>query len=159
MNRAKDAGAGSPLVSVTAIATAPISQRALQTAPDDALFARMAAGDLAPLGELFDRYHGNVRGFLLTLQVDRAEVDDLVQETFLSASRAAEGFHAGASARPYLFGIAANLAWRRRRSFARLRRLLETWGHRPEAPPPSAPEQLEADERHALVHAALAKLS
>lgn len=157
MTRARDAEP--KRLSVVGDAGALSLQRSLQLSPDDALFAHMAGGDLAPLGELFDRYHGNVRGFLLTLQVDRSEVDDLVQETFLTASRAAEGFHAGASARPYLFGIAANLAWRRRRSFARLRRMLDSWGHRPETPPPSAIEQLEADERQAMVHAGLAKLS
>ncbi len=135
------------------------SPRGLQSAPDDALFSQMAAGDLAPLGELFDRYHGNVRAFLHTLQVDRADVDDLVQETFLTASRAAEGFHAGASARPYLFGIAARLAWRRRRSFARLRRMLTTWGERPQPAAPSAIDQLEADEQRAALHAGLARLS
>ena len=127
--------------------------------PDHVLFERMAGGDLAPLGELFDRYHTAVRHFLLSLQVDRADLDDLVQETFLTAARAAPNFRRDAPARPFLFGVAARLAWRRRRSFARLRRMLTSFGQRPSAAAPTAPELLEGDERRAQVHAALAKLS
>lgn len=127
--------------------------------PDEALFAQLAEGDLAPLGELFDRYHHNVRHFLLSLRVDPADVDDLVQETFLTASRAAANFRAGAAGRPFLFGIAAKLAWRRRRSFARLRRMLFSFGEQPKRATPSALEEIEADERKAAVRAALDRLS
>lgn len=127
--------------------------------PDDALFAQLADGDLSPLGELFDRYHASVRRFLLSLRVDPADVDDLVQETFLTASRAASNFRHGAAGRPFLFGIAAKLAWRRRRSFARLRRLLLSFGEQPKIATPSALDEIAGDERRAAVRAALDRLS
>lgn len=134
------------------------SETTLTRTPDDALFARMATGDLAPLGELFDRHHASVRHFLLRILINPAEADDLVQETFLTASRAASAFTPGAPARPFLLGIAAHLAQRKRRGFARLRRMLEAFGHRPAEATPLAPDRLEGGERYAALHTALAKL-
>lgn len=134
-------------------------QAALTEAADDALFAQMATGDLAPLGELFDRHHESVRHFLLRLLVDAGEVDDLVQETFLTASRAAGAFTPGAPGRPFLFGVAAQLVRRRRRGFARLRRMLESLGRHPSPPTTSPTDRTEADQRAAALYAAIAKLS
>jgi RNA polymerase sigma factor (sigma-70 family) len=133
-------------------------QAELLATPDDALFAQMATGDLAPLGELFDRHHASVRHFLLRLLVPPGEVDDLVQETFLTASRAAGSFIQGALGRPFLFGVAAQLARRRKRGFARLRRMLESFGHQPAEPPLSPSEAIAAVERSQALHAAMAKL-
>lgn len=130
----------------------------LTTVQDDALFALMATGDLAPLGELFDRYHAPVRHFLTRLALDQGEVDDLVQETFLTASRAASSFRSGASARPFLFGIAVQLVRRRRRGFARLRRMLERFAHVQPDGPHSALDRLAAQDRDDAVQRALAKL-
>ncbi len=134
-------------------------QADLTAANDDALFAQMASGDLSALGELFDRYHTNVRHFLLRLLVNPAEVDDLVQETFLTASRAAGSFTPGAPGRPFLFGIAAQLVRRRKRGFARLRRMLESFGSHPTEPTKSQRDAIETDQRHAALHAAMAKLN
>lgn len=133
-------------------------QAELTAAPDDVLFARMATGDLAPLGELFDRYHAPVRHFVLRLLLDPAEVDDLVQETFLTASRAAASFRPGSPGRPFLFGIAAQLVRRRRRGFARLRRMLQALGKHPSEQQKSAADWVESDQRRAAVHTAMAKL-
>ena len=140
--------------------TRPLTRQAeLTAAPDDALFARMATGDLAPLGELFDRHHASVRHFALRLLIDPTEVDDLVQETFLTASRAAGSFIPGAPGRPFLFGITAQLVRRRRRGFARLRRMLEAFGKSPTEPAKSARDDLESDDRRAAVQEAMVKLS
>jgi RNA polymerase sigma factor (sigma-70 family) len=136
-----------------------LRQTELAVAADDALFAQLASGDLAPLGELFDRHHAAIRQFVLRLLLDPAEVDDVVQDTFLTASRAAGSFAPGAAAKPFLFGIAAQLVRRRRRGFARFRRLLGALGQHAGEPQPSAMDQLVAEERTAAVHAALAKLS
>ena len=56
---------------------------------DAALFEAIARGDLGPLGALFDRHHEGVRQFLLRAAPNAADVDDIVQETFLTAARAA----------------------------------------------------------------------
>lgn len=127
--------------------------------PDDELFAQIATGDLAPLGELFDRYHATVRHFLLRATGDAAEADDLVQETFLTASRAAESFERGAPGRPFLIGVAAQLVRRRRRGFARFRAMIEALGRAPRAPSPTPEDGAEEAAREAALQAALAKLS
>ena len=126
---------------------------------DAALFAAIADGDLGPLGVLFDRHHENVRQLLLRAAPNGADVDDLVQETFLTASRAAASFDGRESAGPFLAGVAIQLLRRRRRTFARLRNLLEAVGLAPQAPERSPEDRVSAREDHDAVHAALARLS
>jgi len=53
---------------------------------DDALVSAARAGDRAAFGRLYDRYARMVHGILLA-RVPPREVDDLVQEVFLSALR------------------------------------------------------------------------
>lgn len=80
--------------------------------PDRELLARMAAGPAEAAREglrlLYERHGGPVLAFLETL-VDAATAEDLLQETFLAAHRAAAGFQRG-SARPWLLTIAARRA-------------------------------------------------
>jgi len=94
---------------------------------DEALLAGCAVGDTAALGGLFDRHHAAVFHFVSRLlPCEPAEVDDLVQSTFLAAWRAAKRYGGSSAVRSYLFGIAANLvrhhvrsARRRRDAYAR----------------------------------------
>jgi RNA polymerase sigma-70 factor (ECF subfamily) len=132
---------------------------ALTGATDTELFEGMAGGDLSPLGELFDRYHEPVKAFGERALDNRADAADLVQETFLTAARAAASFAPGSGAKPFLIGIAAQLARRRRRSFARLRARLEAFGRAPAAPHKTPEDDLVLGEEAALVDAALARLS
>lgn len=83
---------------------------------DDVLIARAAEGDRAAFGTLVER-HGRA---VLTVgrALARSEVDaqDIVQETFLSALRAASTYRPGiASVRSWLFAIARNAGRRSRR--------------------------------------------
>jgi RNA polymerase sigma-70 factor (ECF subfamily) len=131
----------------------------LARATDSELFAAMVDGDLAPLGELFDRYHSSVHAFAERLLANPADAADLVQETFLTASRAAASFQSGAAAKPFLLGVAAQLARRRRRSFARLFTLVEAFKHVPATPHATPEDDLVAREQTLVLDAALAKLS
>jgi RNA polymerase sigma-70 factor (ECF subfamily) len=131
----------------------------LANATDSELFEGMARGDLGPLGELFDRHHARVRAFAERVLANPADAADLVQETFLTASRAAASFESGAAGKPFLLGVAAQLARRRRRSFARLRAILETFAHAPMAPRATPEDDLAAGEETALLDAAVARLS
>ena len=131
----------------------------IREASDAALFAAIARGDLGPLGVLFDRHHEDVRQFLLRAAPNRADVDDLVQETFLTAARAAASFDGRESARPFLIGVAAQLLRRRRRTFARIAALLEAFGHAPTPTPRTPEESTLLSEDEALLRAAIARLS
>lgn len=134
------------------------SPAVVASAPTDAeLFEALATGQLGPLGVLFDRHHAAVRQFLTRVLPRQDEVDDLVQETFLTASRAAGSFDGALPARPFLLGIAAQLVRRRKRTFARLRRLVEALGRSEAAAPPSPEEAaMDRSERAQLERAVLA---
>ena len=135
------------------------SERDCARATDTELFAEMARGGLGPLGELFDRHHVAVRAFAQRLVESSADADDLVQETFLTASRAAGSFEASESAKPFLLGVAAQLARRRRRSFARLRAMLESSARVPSGPRPSPEDDATTSQHAAIVDEAIAALS
>ncbi len=128
-------------------------------ASDAALFAAIADGDLGPLGVLFDRHHENVRQLLLRAAPNAADIDDLVQETFLTASRAAASFDGRDSAGPFLAGVAIQLIRRRRRTFARLRNLLEAVGLAPTTPTRTPEDGASAAEQHEALHDAVGRLS
>lgn len=100
----------------------------------DAL-ARVARGDLGALGELYDRHARALLAFA-SRAVGAADAEDVVQSTFVRAAKAASSYDGrGASARPWLFGIAARLIQERRRAFARLTRALLRFDVSPSAPP------------------------
>jgi len=129
-------------------------------APSDAaLLEAITNGDLGPLGVLFDRHHESVRQFLLRAAPNAADVDDLAQETFLTAARAASSFDGRASALPFLIGIAVQLLRRRKRTFSRLRALYEAFGTAPAAPARSPEERMNQAQEEALLQGAIARLS
>jgi RNA polymerase sigma-70 factor (ECF subfamily) len=138
----------------------PESLDARRRPTDPELFVALARGDLGPLGVLFDRYHEDVRQLLLRAAPGASDVDDLVQETFLTAARAAESYDGRPSARPFLIGVAAQLLRRRRRTFARFRALVDAFGSAPVATAPKSPEEATGGEQEAaLVRSALERLS
>lgn len=139
--------------------------RALQPSTqtsDPELFRAIAAGDLGPLGTLFDRYHADVRQFLLRSAPrsgSAADVDDLVQETFLTAARAAGSYDGRDRAAPFLIGVAAQLLRRKRRSFARLRAMLENLGRAPTEKPRDPEDHAVVASESARLQAAMDRLS
>ena len=82
---------------------------ALSDISDEALLAACGVGDTAALGALFDRHHEAVyRLISRLLRTDSAEIDDLVQTTFLEAWRSARRYSGSGAVKSYLYGIAAN---------------------------------------------------
>lgn len=63
----------------------------------------------------FAEHSAKLESFLIRLGMPPADAEDLVAETFLIAHRERERFQAGLPVRPWLFGIAANLARRHQR--------------------------------------------
>jgi RNA polymerase sigma-70 factor (ECF subfamily) len=95
---------------------------------DEALLAASGVGDSAALGALFDRHHEAIfRLVSRLLRSEPAEIDDLVQTTFLEAWRAAPRFAGRGSVKSFLFGVAANTVRHHIRNARRRRTLLERW--------------------------------
>lgn len=136
--------------------------RAPQTGePDSALLARISSGDLDALGTLFERYQYDVRRFLMRLGVSAAELDDVVQLSFLEVIIASRNFDGRCSARPWLLGVAATMVRRQRRSFARMKARLGAWAkaRHEEGHPETPSETLEGRETEARFWDALEHLS
>jgi RNA polymerase sigma factor (sigma-70 family) len=71
--------------------------------------------DPAAFGVIFERHYDAVHGYLQR-RLDRARADELASQTFLVAFDGRAGFDRGRpGARPWLFGIATNLAHNHRR--------------------------------------------
>jgi len=128
------------------------------TQSDAELLARVAAGELGELGELYDRHSESVRSFVARATCGHADADDVVHDAFLTAARIAARFDGRASARPWLIGIAARLVQRRARGLGRIPRILArlAWT-RPEVSDPV--EELEARSTLGVVGPAIARMS
>ena len=118
---------------------------------DDALLARVAAGDFGALAQLHARHGRAVFAYLCCQTPDWGLAEELLQDTLLAVWTGADGFAGDASVRSWLFGIA-----RRRAHDVRRRRFLhlvpvEDLDRLPAAP--SATEEL------ALVRAELGELA
>ena len=127
---------------------------------DEDLLARVAQGEAAALGAMFDRYHRDVYNFLGRMRCPAHELDDLVQGTFLALPDAATRYDGRGSVRAYLLGVAVQVARReRRRIFRRLALWLERV-HEVDTPDGERdPEQACVDRESARrLETALAKL-
>jgi RNA polymerase sigma-70 factor (ECF subfamily) len=86
---------------------------------DAVILARVAEGDVAALGALYDRYAPQLLRF--ARRVDRNDAEDVVQTVFLRVMRIAGTFRADApSARPWLFAITTRVLQERTRALRRL---------------------------------------
>jgi RNA polymerase sigma-70 factor (ECF subfamily) len=82
---------------------------------DDELIARLAGGDETALRELFRR-HAHWLAARLRVMLPAADVEDVLQETFLAAWRGAGGYRPEGAGGGWLWGIARRQAalWLRR---------------------------------------------
>jgi RNA polymerase sigma-70 factor (ECF subfamily) len=89
---------------------------------DEALIARIAAGDRRAMRTLFDRHHLRVYRFALRLLGDRELAEDVLSEVFLDVWRHASMFAARSQASTWLIAIARfkALTWLRRHREAAL---------------------------------------
>lgn len=84
------------------------------------LIVRAADGDGVALGRLVDEHEAAVFRYALSLLHNRADAEEVLQETFLAFTRNACGFRGESSLRTWLLTIARNAAWRlRKRTAAR----------------------------------------
>jgi len=99
---------------------------------DDELIASMAGGDDTALRELYAR-HAPWLAVRLRSMLPAADVEDVLQETFIAVWRGSGGYRASGNCGGWLWGIARRLAalWLRRRGPAAL----------------AVPAEVEADSR------------
>jgi RNA polymerase sigma-70 factor (ECF subfamily) len=77
---------------------------------DEELMAAIARGEERALAALVSRYAERLHAFLQRLCSSRDDADDLLQDTWIRVARGAPTFDRGRRAKPWLYGIAANLA-------------------------------------------------
>jgi RNA polymerase sigma-70 factor (ECF subfamily) len=133
---------------------APETRATIAEISDEALLAACGVGDTAALGALFDRHNDAVyRLISRLLRTEPAEIDDLVQQTFLEVWRSAKKFGGRGAVRSWLFGIAANTVRHHIRGAVRRRAALAEV-----PPPPSATTPHDAALRAQQVHRLAAAL-
>jgi RNA polymerase sigma factor (sigma-70 family) len=125
---------------------------------DRALVSAVGEGDQAALGALFDRFHRDVYRFVARL-ARGADVDDLVQTTFLAAHRSAPRFRGDSAVKTWLFGIAANLVRDHFRGEQRKRGALDALGAMPTRPPTSPGDVLTREQQRRWLAAAIDTLT
>lgn len=111
-------------------------------------------------GALFERHFDEIHRYLRRRLP--ADAEELAAEVFVAAfdGRARFRAPAGGSARPWLYGIASNLLYKRRRREARALRALARWAADPAAvdDPADAGPRIDADRQSAALAAALGRL-
>src|ERR1700743_1439493 len=125
------------------------------------LRARARSGDADAFGELFDSCAKAVYNHAFRLIGDWSAAEDVMAQTFLEAWRSRERIAAdGESLRPWLLGIATNLARGHRRASRRQVAALLRLG-----PPPDIPDfsgevdgRLDDANRIAVLHQSLSRL-
>jgi RNA polymerase sigma factor (sigma-70 family) len=142
----------------TAAVTAPDpASEAPPEAADSRLMGRVRDGEVALLGELFERHHQRLFHFFLRLARSRQAAEDLVQEVFVRMLKYRHTFRSESEFVPWMFTLARNAATDLYR--ARPKELPQD----PDAPEPEAPlahpiAGLERAEQEGRLRRALARL-
>lgn len=109
---------------------------------DLALALACASGDAGAVGALFLRFRGPVSRYLRRLVGNAADVEDLLQSTFMVVAVAGSKYDPERGAvLTWLFGIATNVVRRHRRTTSRRMRLWSAVADAPVAPAADVPEQ------------------
>ncbi|MFO0723699.1 MAG: RNA polymerase sigma factor [Myxococcota bacterium] len=126
---------------------------------DEALLAACALQDQAALAVLWRRHKQPVYRFVCRLVgASSGNVDDVVQQVFLAVWKNADGYRAQSTVRAWIFGIAANLAWRHRRSAFRRATAFERLSHWIQKSEPSPHGKVMSKEMLEKVGEAIAQL-
>ncbi len=77
---------------------------------DAELVRRFRAGDEAPFAEIMTRYRNKIFNLTLGMLRDRADAEEITQDTFIRAHRGLANFRGDSSLATWLYRIAVNLA-------------------------------------------------
>jgi RNA polymerase sigma factor (sigma-70 family) len=119
---------------------------------DAELVRSLVGGDLRALGLLFDRFEPDIKRLIARMDVSVADVDDLVQLTFLDAARSAANYDDRWPVRSWMFGIALMVVRRHRRSVAQIAARVGRWAKESDSiAPPAGPQDLAENRELAVV--------
>lgn len=136
----------------------PTSAAASFGSGDGQLMGRVRDGEVALLGELFERHHQRLFQFFLRLARSRPAAEDLVQEVFVRMLKYRHTFRADSEFVPWMFTLARNAATDLYR--ARPRELPRTDDTpEPQADLPHPIEGLERAEQSKRLQLALSRLA
>jgi RNA polymerase sigma factor (sigma-70 family) len=122
---------------------------------DAAILARVAEGEVAALGLLYDRYAAGLLAY--ARHIDRNDAEDVIQTVFLRVVRIAPNFRSSSSsARPWLFAITTRVLQERTRSMRRFGAAMLRLAADVEDRTDAVPEARGDMERH-LMRLSLAK--
>ena len=130
----------------------------MSAANDDELMQQVRDGDAAPLAELFARHQVPLYNFFLRLTGQASTSEDLVQETFLRILRAKHTYRGQGQFKAWMYQVARSARADHYRKRWRETDLPEATQETLASPGLDASEEIELDQRHALVRAALARL-
>ena len=133
---------------------------AVRDDPMASLVARVREGDLAAFDLLYRKTRQDVHNILYHLVGSNADMDDLIQDTFIHLLKALRGFRGEARFSTFLYRVCANVALMHLRGGRR--RKEEPVEELPEAPagPTSDPEhQAQAAQAARMMERALEKLA
>lgn len=132
------------------------------TSDDAALMARVQRSDEAAFSTLMERWELPVKAVIGRLVLNTSEAEDLAQETFVRLWKHRDRYQAGRPVKPWILGIALNLA-RNRLRWWRLRPTinLDDWSYQSSDEAVThrhAAGELEGVERGKAVRNAIAQL-
>jgi RNA polymerase sigma factor (sigma-70 family) len=137
-----------------------LSPDAATTAREDSsLMMRVQAGDETAFADLMQRWELPVKSVIARIVLNASEAEDLAQETFVRLWQHRNKFTPGRAVKPWILGIAVNLArnrlrwWKHRPAVA-----LEQWSEVSEGGADEGSHRLESAERSAAVRDAIASL-
>lgn len=111
---------------------------------DEAVAHACVSGDPAAVAQLFDRFHPRVTRYLSRAIGNTADVEDLLQATFLEVARGKSRYDGRSSVSTWLLGIATNLLRHHLRSQSRRRGLLAAVASEPVSGDPSTSDTVDA---------------
>lgn len=130
---------------------------------DSALMVRVQSSDEGAFAELMRRWELPVKAVIARVVLNTSEAEDLSQDTFVRLWKYRENYSPARPFKPWILGIAVNLArnrlrwWKRRPTVA-----LEEWTEVPgdsDVPAESGAAGMEKVERSDAVRAAIAALA
>lgn len=127
----------------------------MHDATDISLIAAYQQGDATALPILVNRYLAGVSAFCYQLVLNRAQAEDLAQETFLKAIRSLASYRGTSQFKTWLYAIAANMAKTRRSQQWREAASLIEFDHLEAHDEPAPDRSVLASELAAEIEAAM----